>query len=69
MEQHKSLRSKFEDEFFGLKEKTSSASQELFYLREVKEQLQGNLSRTETELAEKKQCIHASFDSFSFAGT
>jgi hypothetical protein len=57
LKQHQELRAKFEGEFFGLKEKSSTATQETYYLKEVNAQLQTNLQRFETELAEKSLCI------------
>jgi hypothetical protein len=57
LKQHQELRAKFEGEFFGLKEKSSTATQETYYLKEVNAQLQNNSQRFETELAEKKLCI------------
>eukprot|EP00026_Physarum_polycephalum_P000058 Phypoly_transcript_00058.p1 GENE.Phypoly_transcript_00058~~Phypoly_transcript_00058.p1 ORF type:complete len:2549 (-),score=561.62 Phypoly_transcript_00058:70-7716(-) len=54
LKQHQALRAKFEGEFFGLKEKSSTATQETYYLKEVNSQLQNNIQRFEAELAEKK---------------
>jgi predicted nucleic acid-binding Zn-ribbon protein len=55
--QFQGLKSKIDEEFFGLKEKTSDAARETMYLKDFNQQLQQNLQKTQQETQEKKQHI------------